>query len=216
MNRVPARPKIYHITHVNNLASIIEAGRLWSDAKRIEKALDCALVGMSEIKRRRLEDLAVSCHPRTMVGHYVPFYFCPRSIMLFILHKGNHPDISYREGQRPIVHLQADLKEVVAWADEKGVKWAFSTTNAGARYARFFSSLDELSEVSWTAVKATDFRTVEVKEGKQAEFLLFRSLPWSLVEKVGVVHSSVRAKAQAALAAADHQPQVSVEPDWYF
>jgi hypothetical protein len=40
---------------------------------------------MSSIKRRRIEQLAVSCHPGTRVGDYVPFYFCPRSIMLFVI-----------------------------------------------------------------------------------------------------------------------------------
>ncbi len=39
---------------------------------------------MTEIKRRRLFEIDVQCHPDTMVGDYVPFYFCPRSIMLFI------------------------------------------------------------------------------------------------------------------------------------
>jgi ssDNA thymidine ADP-ribosyltransferase, DarT len=28
------------------------------------------------------------------VGEYVPFYFCPRSITLFLLHKGNHVDLT--------------------------------------------------------------------------------------------------------------------------
>lgn len=28
-------PEIYHITHVDNLASIVAAGELWSDAVRI-------------------------------------------------------------------------------------------------------------------------------------------------------------------------------------
>jgi len=54
----PARPKIYHITHYQNLPKIIESGVLWSDAKRIELGLECAIVGMSNIKRRRL---AVVC-----------------------------------------------------------------------------------------------------------------------------------------------------------
>ncbi len=39
---------------------------------------------MSEIKRRRVEELEVDCHPGTKVGDYVPFYFCPRSVMLFV------------------------------------------------------------------------------------------------------------------------------------
>jgi len=40
---------------------------------------------MSTIKARRLYDLEVDCHPGTKVGEYVPFYFCPWSIMLYLL-----------------------------------------------------------------------------------------------------------------------------------
>jgi len=74
---VPARrsSKIYHITHLGNLTRIVAAGRLWSDAKRLELGLECEIVGMSEIKRRRLEEIEVSCFPGTQVGEYVPFYF---------------------------------------------------------------------------------------------------------------------------------------------
>ncbi|MCP4248043.1 MAG: DUF4433 domain-containing protein, partial [bacterium] len=54
MTRVPTNPKIYHITSVCNLSQIVRAGVLWSDAKRIELGLDCKVVGMSNIKRRRL------------------------------------------------------------------------------------------------------------------------------------------------------------------
>src|SRR5271157_993904 len=141
MSSVPQNPKIYHITHVSNLSKIVDAV-LWSDAERIRQGMDCTVVGMREIKRRRLEELDVHCHPGTRVGDYVPFYFCPRSIMLYILHRGNHPDLNYREGQHPIVHLQADLHNTVQLANQNGVRWAFSNTNAGARYASFYPSLD--------------------------------------------------------------------------
>jgi hypothetical protein len=77
----------------------------------------------------------LDCHPGTKVGEYVPFYFCPRSIMLFLLHKGNHVDLTYRGGQRPIVHLEADLRTVVEWADSIERRWAFGNRNAGARYS---------------------------------------------------------------------------------
>ncbi len=51
--------------------------------------------------------MEVKCHPGTKVGEYVPFYFCPRSVMLYILYMGNHPELGYRGGQAPIVHLSA-------------------------------------------------------------------------------------------------------------
>lgn len=141
MTVIPNNPKIYHITHLRNLADIIRAGVLWSDAKRIELGLDCEIVGMSDIKRRRLEELSVDCHPGTKVGQYVPFYFCPRSIMLYILHMGNHPDLNYREGQRPVIHLQADLAKAVRWAANNGVRWAFSDRNAGTFMQTFIGGL---------------------------------------------------------------------------
>lgn len=213
---VPVQPKIYHITHLRNLPQIVTAGRLWSDARRIELGLSCEIVGLSEIKRRRLEELEVVCHPGTNVGHYVPFYFCPRSIMLYILHQGNLPDLNYHEGQGPIVHLQADLQMTVRWAEENRVLWAFSDVNAGARYANFYASLDRLDQVNWAAIEAHDFRAAEVKEGKQAEFLVFAWFPWQLIEKVGVINESVRNAVHASLETAEHMPSVSLERGWYY
>src|ERR1700678_346728 len=109
-------------------------GRLCSDAERIRRNTICQVVGMKEIKRRRLEELEVTCHPGTRVGQYVPFYFCFRSIMLYLLHQGNHPELTYRGGQRPIVHLEADLRTTVDWADAHGRRVTFSSGNAGSRY----------------------------------------------------------------------------------
>jgi hypothetical protein len=50
-------------------------------------------IRISKIKKRRLEELSVGCHRGTNVGKFVPFYFCPRSVMLHILHKANHPEL---------------------------------------------------------------------------------------------------------------------------
>ena len=215
---VPEFPKIYHITHFANLARIVEDGRLWSDAKRLEKQLSCEIVGMSTIKKRRLEELDVGCHPGTKVGQYVPFYFCPRSIMLYILHRANHPDVTYQGGQEPMVHLEADLHCVVSRAEKFGRRWAFSTSNAGAKseLVAFHNSLDQLGEIRWNAVNATDFRAPDITHGKQAEFLVFESFPWTRVDKIGVKDDAWRRKVETILANADHQPKVQVEPSWYF
>ena len=216
MVKVPAKPKIYHITHLRNLPQIVEAGKLWSDAKRIEIGLECDVVGMSHIKQRRLKEIEVDCHPGTHVGDYVPFYFCPRSIMLFILHRGNHPDLDYSEGQAPIVHLQADLQSIVRWAEDNGRRWAFTDRNAGTYIARFFNRIDQLHEVNWEAVAANDFRNIVIKEGKQAEFLVHTSFPWRLFEAIGVHDHSALAGVQQAIGKAANRPVVGVKPDWYY
>ena len=223
MSAVPAHLKIYHITHLRNLAQIVESGRIWSDAKCSDLGLNCQIVGMSRIKKRRLQDLEVKCHRGTKVGEYVPFYFCPRSIMLYVIHCANHAELTYRGGQGPIVHLEADLHAVVGWAKGQQRRWAFSLSNAGASYAQFRSSLNDLGDIDWDAVASNNFSSgsstpsgLPVKEGKQAEFLLDGDFPWSLVQRIGVASQAVAQAARAAVATATHQPQVSVQPSWYY
>ena len=216
MSAPPDKPKICHITHVNNLPGIIQADGLWSDAKRIELGLATNLIGMSRIKQRRLTEIEVNCHPGTKVGQYVPFFYCPRSIMLYILYRGNHDDIDYRDGQEPIIHLVADLDASIQWATANDVPWALSPTNAGARYATFFNQRDDFSQIDWQAVANRDFRDPAVKEAKQAEFLMFEWFPWTLVERIGVFDQNVERLVSNHLSLAPHRPPVRVENGWYF
>jgi hypothetical protein len=211
----PQKPKIYHITHLENLSQMVD-GFLWSDAERLRQGLNCQLVGMSEIKRRRLEELDVRCHPGTKVGDYVPFYFCFRSIMLYLLCQGNHPELTYRGGQRPIVHLEADLHAVIEWARANGKRWSFSSGNAGTRYTPFFDDLGDLNVLDWTAIAAADWRDPFVKERKQAEFLVEESFPWGLIERIGVIDNDTAQRVAAALGLADHRPAVVVARNWYY
>jgi hypothetical protein len=61
-----------------------------------------------------------------------------------------------------------------------------------------------------------DFRSSEVKEGKQAEFLMYESFPLGLVRCVGVRSEAVAAQAAAALAGVEGAPPIAVRPEWYF
>lgn len=216
MTAPPALPKIYHITHVDNLTAILAAGGLVSDKRVIEHGGPSMMIGMSNIKKRRVEEIEVSSHPGTKVGDYVPFYFCPRSIMLYVIYRGNHPELTYRGGQDPIVHLEADLHSVVACAKTHVSRWAFSLSNAGAYYTEFRGDIANLTELNWNAIQATDFRDHDVKEGKQAEFLLHDHFPLELIERIGTRTEEVRSQAEAAMADSRHRPPVQVLPQWYF
>lgn len=108
----PQHPKIYHIVHVDRLASIIADGHLWSDVIMAAKPNTGTMIGMSGIKARRMHELSLASHPGLRVGACVPFYFCPRSLMLFLIDRRN-PELAYQGGQNPIVHLESDLLTAV-------------------------------------------------------------------------------------------------------
>jgi ssDNA thymidine ADP-ribosyltransferase, DarT len=216
MSHPPAQPKIYHITHGRNLVRIMADGCLWSDAEIISRGGPESTIGISKIKRRRLEELTVACHPGTKVGQFVPFYFCPRSVMLHILHKANHPDLTYRDGQRAIVHLVADLQEVVDWAEGQSRPWAFTDRNAGSYIFESFRDVAQLDRLNWDHIANDDFRDAAVKEAKQAEILVFGSFPWILVRTIGIACEKIAERVREIVSVSDHQPDVQVQTGWYY
>src|SRR5262249_59681271 len=122
----------------------------------------------------------------------------------------------YRGGQEPIVHLEADLQQVIAWANLHRVRWAFTLSNAASAYAEFRAGVGQLDQINRSAVASTDFRDRGIADGKQAEFLLHQFLPWELVTRVGVYSRGPAAQAGSALAAAPHRPVIEVLPRSYY
>lgn len=210
---VPAQPKIFHICHVDRLASIVAAGGLLSDAAVVQVAAPGTVIGMNHIKQRRLTELRLNSHPNLLVGQCVPFYFCPRSVMLFLIHRQN-ADLAYKGGQGPIIHLEADLHATVAWANEQSRRWAFTLSNAGSRYFEDCADLARLGEVDWAAVGARSWSSC--REAKQAEFLLEQSFPWHLVERIGVLSQPIATRVAQTLPVGGHRPAVEILPAWYY
>ena len=175
----------------------------------IDKTVDAV-----EREINALKELTLTSHPDLHVGDCVPFYFCPRSIMLYVIHMANHPELEYRGGQEPIVHLEADLRQTVDWANREERRWAFTTSNAGSRFFDDYSNLEQLKKVDWNAVRAKYWN--QCKDGKQAEFLIESSFPWELVSRIGVLSQQIYGQVWSALQASDHQPPVQIKRDWYY
>jgi hypothetical protein len=140
--------------------------------------------------------------------------------MLFVIHRANHEELSYRGGQAPIIHLESDMREAVSWADRQGHRWAFTLSNAGASYFEDRFDLAQLDEINWDAVAARKWSGLlvsgQVKEGKQAEFLVEHCFPWGLVDRIGVHSRGVAQQVAEALQGATHRPAIEVHADWYY
>lgn len=211
----PANPKIYHIVHVDKLAAIAAEGFLYSDTVMAARPANGTIIGMNNIKARRMNELTLASHVGLFVGHCVPFYFCPRSVMLFLIHRRN-AELAYQGGQGPIVHLVADLSAVVAWAQANDQRWAFTLSNAGSYYFEDRCDLAALGEINWAAVQANQWSGSPTKEQKQAEFLIEQQFPWHLIEQIGVYNQATGQLAGEAIAGANHRPDVKIRPAWYY
>lgn len=210
---VPEDPRIFHITHIDNLPSILRSGGLWCDAERIARGVANTNIGHAHIKDRRLR-----CPVRTaaggMLGDYVPFNFCPRSVMLYVVSKG-HQD--YRGGQQNVLHLVSTVHRAVALdrTPASGARpWAFTDRHAELGHALHYDDLSKLSEIAWPVMRKRYW--MDVMEERQAEFLVQGFFPWAAVIEVAAMTSDVAAQARSALDGMSNQPPVTVRPEWYY
>jgi hypothetical protein len=142
-----------------------------------------------------------------MLGDYVPFNFCPRSVMLLAVH-GGHKD--YAGGQGEVVHLVSNISRAIG----VGHPWAFTDRHAELAHALYYDDLQRLSEVRWDVMPLTWWGAV--KEERQAEFLVHGFFPWTCVNEIVVATDATAQSARHILAGAACQPPVVVRPDWYY
>lgn len=200
---------IYHITHLGNLSGIIAAGGLHCD--RTAQNAKAVNIGHQHIKERRL-NREVPLPPGGTVGDYVPFYFGPRSPMLFAIYRGNVE--GYAEGQRPVIYLRSTVEAV----NEAGLQWVFTEGHAEMAFTDFFNDLDDLDKIDWNLMNARYWNDTnddpDRKRRRQAEFLVRDFFPWGLVSYIGVYDRSV-VEAVTGVIQGD-RPQVEIQPGWYY
>ena len=204
---------IYHITHIRNLPAILRDGYLWCDNECRARRPDAVGIAHAHIKQRRA-NRPVPLGRGGTLADYVPFYFAPRSPMLYAVHKGNVKD--YNEGQEPILHLVAEAEEVAA----RNLPFVFTNGHAEMLTCTFYEQLADLDKVDWGIMKAT-FWNDSASDGarkwrRQAEFLAHQSFPVSLVKGIGVISKTQAVAVQRILAKLKIQIPVAARPLWYY
>jgi len=204
---------IYHITHVDNLERIIASGGLNCDAAMCTNGVQCIGIAHNHIKERRART-GVPISPGGTLADYAPFYFAPRSPMLYSIHTG-YVD-GYAGGQESVLHLVSSAEAV----KEKGLKFVFTNGHAVIAFSNFFSDLSDLDKIDWAIMKATYWNDTDTdndrKRRRQAEFLVHSFFPWELIEKIGVINEGVARKVRSVLAGLKRKPVVTVQEKWYY
>ncbi|MFN7018828.1 MAG: DUF4433 domain-containing protein [Fimbriimonadales bacterium] len=203
--------QIYHMTHIGNLESIIKASRLYSDAAA--SAYNPRSIAYLDLKKKRKEK-TVPVPPNGVVADYVPFYFAPRSPMLYAIHKG-----CVRSGlsQTEIVYLVTSV-ETIARA---GKLFVFTDRHPISSFPRFSNDLNLLNQfVDWNVMRSEYWHDTPQypnrQSRRQAEFLVHQAVEWSLIEQIGVYDQGRLQQVQQILQSASHRPLVSVQRDWYY
>lgn len=203
-----------HFTHVRNLPGILAAGYLHADslvdrssALRVEAA-DLAVKAIRQRNR-------VTVRPYGCVADYAPFYFAPRSPMLYKLAKGSVP--TYAEGEEPLVYLVSTVEAIAA----TGAACLFSDGNCASTVTQFFDDLALLdSAVDWAVMRATMWNNTaddpDRMRRRMAEFLVHKQVPIMCLAEIAVRSKIIEQRVESILTTHNVNLPVRVRPGWYY
>ena len=171
-------------------------------------------IAYENIQDRRARTI-VPCGAKGVLHDYVPFYFAPRSPMLYTIHKGNVK--GYNQGQKPVIHL---VTKAEAIEDEK-IAFVFTDGHAVMSYTEFYNDLQALAfAIDWDIMEEKYWMDPpedgDRKRRRQAEFLVYQFCPWQLIKEIGVIDGTIKSQVEEILQNFKHQPKVNVSSDWYY
>jgi hypothetical protein len=209
MWRLSTVPAIYHFTDVVNRPGIFGGGELRCHAT----APTAVEVGDASIKDRRTR-IAVPRGPGGRVCDYVPFYFAPRSPMLFSIQAGNVPNVS--SDQRRLAYFVSSTEAAYA----AKLACVFTNGNAATAFTTFDDDPARLGDlVDWPVMELVFWHNTpddpDRRRRRMAEFLVHRAVPLRLVTEIAVYDDRVAAYVAGLLGAAPIRPPVAIRRDWY-
>jgi hypothetical protein len=210
---MPKRTAIYHITHIDNLSSIIACGGLGSTTWKTQQGTQHKNIAHDTVQDQRA-NTNVPCGQRGCLHDYVPFYFAARSPMLCSIHHGRVE--GYNGGQQEVIHLVACAEDISAG----GCSCVFTDGHGIMALTDFYDDLAHLNKVDWKIMKAKYWSDTQEdgdrKRRRQAEFLVHNFLPLEMVTTIGVMTATVQTRVQRLIQGASHKPVIKVDPEWYY
>jgi len=152
---------IYHMTHYENLESILVNGLLAHNNEFVDEHIDNAEVND---RRNKIEPIY-----HKNLHTYVPFYFNPKNPMLFV----------NKEIQENIVILAFNKNLLF----KEGI--IFTDGNAAANKTKFYRDLNDLEQLNWSCINSKYWNDFE--DGKReimAEILIPNKVNITQLEKI--------------------------------
>lgn len=136
--------------------------------------------------------------------------------MLFQLKSGRVA--GYDEGQKPLIYLVSSAQAIA----EAGIPFVFSDGHGIAAFTDWYDDLGQLGQVDWNMVYqrywADTADDMDRQRRKQAEFLVYRFCPWSLIEEIAVMNQAAKLAVESVFDDFHDEVRrkVVIRPGWYY
>jgi hypothetical protein len=199
--------RIYHVTHLSNLASILTSGRILADASEAWESRPAVDISSTDARESRRTTL-VAGSDGPSVADYVPFVLSPNASIWQSIRTGV-ADPRLSPGIRDtapsdFVLLVTTVKRIVDSEADSAV-----TDGDAAHVLTRFGATPDAAERMLRRLRADEDSILH------AEFLVRESVPFELVTLIGVANDKARDVVKGILKSSPAKPKVSVYPPWF-
>lgn len=178
----------YRIYHIQNLPHLLEVGLC-------TKHHPLANPGFVAIGNREIIDVRdttpVKIDGYGQIGEYVPFYFTPRSVMLYNIVTGYRAPVVPRVPRNQIIVVRSTIDQLIE-AD----RYFFTDGQANDASTDHYTELKDLDQVDWTIIHDSNFSKSDGDFDRprryQAEFLVHNHVPITAVESIVVYNEDAQ------------------------
>lgn len=172
----------YRITHICNLPLLLQNGIVNKHHPNSSK--DYVEIGNPEIIDVR-STTPVKIDDYGMVGDYVPFYFTPKSLMLFNIITGYRHPVVQRRNKDEILVIRCLIEKLAELP-----KWFFTNGQGNDMASSHYNKLADLEQIDWDCIQKSDFSKSDGDYDRQrryqAEFLVHKMVPLESIESLNV------------------------------
>lgn len=205
----------YRLTHRDNLPHILQHGLCTKHHPNANP--DFRAIGNPDIiGTRDKAPVRIEGKDYGTIGEYIPFYFTPRSPMLFNIVTGH---------RQPFVpKLPRD--ELIIFRSTAGMlssagQFFFTNGQANHRHTKHTIRLESLSRIDWRVIDAGDFSSKgdgseERRRLYEAEFLIYQHLSLKHIESVVVFNKDAAIFVDNQMKAAGTSLPINIIPHHFF
>lgn len=197
---------IFRITHYRNLEFTLRNGLFCPNSEQVDP--DYINIGNEQIMHDRGNRI-VPIHPGGTLNDYVPFYFAPRSPMLYSIMGAQMP-------QSEIIYLVSSIGAV----QKVGRPFIFTNRHAYVFYASFFNELASLSEIDWDIMNAQYWNNRpndnDRMTRRMAELLVYQFVPVNCILGIAAYDQNKLDYINNLLQQLNLNIEARIRRDWYY
>lgn len=205
---------ICRITHFDNLDGILRRKGIYAPKFQPNDGIGFKEIHHVGIQSQRAVT-KVTCGPCGYIHDYVPFYFSPRSPMLYAIYKNNVD--GYNEGQKPVIYICSYAETI----EQQGGCFVFTDGHAiMAPLTHFYDDLKDLNKLHWDIIRGKYWfdneKYPDRKRRRQAEFLVHKFFPLKCIVEIIVFDKDMEKLVNLKLNEHNIKLPVKTDRKWYY